>query len=160
MAFNPAIPAFRTRIVSAELRENFTSLKALIDAQSAQISTLTTQVASLALAQVPIGGVVPWHKSNPSVPPLPANFVECNGQVLSDPESPLDGTTVPDYNNAGRFPRGGLTSDSVGGSDTFGTGMAEAFAGNSSLTVVSPDFSPGASPIPPFITAVFVMRVK
>lgn len=65
--------------------------------------------------------------------PLPPSFVECNGQVLNDPESPLDGTTIPDYNNAGRFPRGGTTSDVTGGSDTFGTAVAEAYIGNSSL---------------------------
>lgn len=167
MPFNPALPVNDSLIVAEELREQFISLKAFIDAQAAQIVALTaqlaalsTEVAALAFSQVPIAGVVPWHKNNPGAPALPANFVECNGQTLNDPESPLDGTTIPDYNNAGLFPKGGLTSDSVGGNDTFGTGIAEAFAGGSAITVVSPDFSPGASPIPPFVTAVFVMRVK
>jgi hypothetical protein len=73
---------------------------------------------------MPIGIVLPWFKDLPGVPALPSNFVECNGQLLNDPESPLDGATMPDINTgAQRFIR-------------------------------------GAMPIPPFITAVYVIRVK
>lgn len=72
----------------------------------------------------PIGAVVPWHKnpkdnndtSMPS-PTLSSAWVECNGQILVDAESPLDGMKVPDLNGAtdefsgkGLFVRGGAVS--------------------------------------------------
>ena len=181
MPFDPTKPANGTPTNSLEMREQLTSLKTLIDVQAAlnatqgtqittlsaqllsqgtQIAALMAQVDALAFAVVPIGGVVPWHKDTPGTPALPANFVECNGQTLSDAESPLDGQVIADYNNAARFPRAGTTSDTTGGNATFGFGTAETFVGGTPLGVVSPDFSPGASPFPPFITSVFVMRVK
>jgi hypothetical protein len=80
--------------------------------------------------------------------------------VLSDPNSPFDNLVIPDYNGEGRVPRAGSTSGLTGGADAFGLGSAEAFVGGTALNVVSPDFSPGASPIPPYATFVFVMRVK
>jgi hypothetical protein len=33
---------------------------------------------------------------------LGENFVECNGQLLDDAESPLDGQLMPDINTGGR----------------------------------------------------------
>jgi hypothetical protein len=33
--------------------------------------------------------------------PLPAGWVECNGQVLNDPASPLHGMTIPNMNGEG-----------------------------------------------------------
>ena len=160
MPYDPNWPPTNAELLSAPFREQFQGLKALIDAQAVQIAALIAQVNALAFSQVPIGGVVPWHKDTPGTPALPANFVECNGQTLNDPASPLDGIVITDYNNIGRFPRGGLASDITGGIDAFGQGTAEAFVGGTPLNVISPDFSPGASPFPLFVTAVFVMRVK
>jgi hypothetical protein len=56
-----------------------------------------------------------WHKSLTGTPPLPGEWVECNGQALADPQSPYNGQVVPDLNTAGayaggRFLRGGTTS--------------------------------------------------
>jgi hypothetical protein len=153
MPFNPAIPAFHTRIVSEELRENFTSLKALIDALAAQVAALN--------GVVPIGGVIPWFKDTPGVPALPSQFVECNGQTLDDPESPLDGEFMPDINTgAQRFLRGALNSGGLGGIDSFGLAQADNSGINPPNSFVTPDFSPGAQPFPPYVTAVFVIRVK
>jgi hypothetical protein len=44
---------------------------------------------------VPIGGVIAWLKSFSNVPALPDEYVELNGQVLSDAQSPLNGQTLP-----------------------------------------------------------------
>jgi len=44
------------------------------------------------------------------VPELPAGFVECNGQMVNDEESPLYGEYLPDLNGDARFLRGGATS--------------------------------------------------
>ena len=66
---------------------------------------------------IPIGGVVAWCKSlSAALPPLLPNYVECNGQVLSDGGSVLNGATIPNLNGAvavglkGRFLRGDSTS--------------------------------------------------
>jgi hypothetical protein len=65
---------------------------------------------------VPIGGVVAWLKTLTGCPALLPNWVECNGQVLSDGESPFNTQTIPNLNGAvsaglkGRFLRGNATS--------------------------------------------------
>ncbi len=121
---------------------------------------MRTQLNGLA-ALVPIGVVLPWFKDLPGVPPLPSNFVECNGQFLSDPESPLDGQLMPDINTGPqRFLRGGLNSGTLGGIDSFATAQADNSGINPPNSFVTVDFSPGAQPFPPYVTAVFVIRVK
>ena len=154
MPFDPTLPAGSATIVSAELRNQFNALKALLDAQAAQL-------AALALGSVPIGVAVAWFKDTPGVPALPANFVECNGQFLSDPASPLDGQLMPDINTgAQRFIRGGLNSGAVGGIDSFATAQADNSGTSTVQNFVTIDFSPGAQPFPPYVTAVYVIRVK
>ncbi|MEW6516915.1 MAG: hypothetical protein AB1439_08430 [candidate division FCPU426 bacterium] len=60
---------------------------------------------------VPIGSIIAWHKNMPpGAPTLSSQWVECNGQTLSDPESVFDGQIIPDLNNQGRFLRGGSSS--------------------------------------------------
>lgn len=59
---------------------------------------------------VPIGSIVAWHKLLPGVPSLPAGWVECNGQTLNDPASPLHGQVIPNLNGPGLFIRGGAVS--------------------------------------------------
>ena len=47
MPFDPTKPANKSKLSSAEMRDQLNALKALIDAQAAQIATLTAQVADL-----------------------------------------------------------------------------------------------------------------
>lgn len=67
-------------------------------------------------AQPPIGAIFAWHKDLPNTPSLPDGWVECNGQLLSDPDSPYNGQTMPDLNSTpagnegGRFLRGSTHS--------------------------------------------------
>ncbi len=70
---------------------------------------------------VPIGGIIAWHKDFANTPALLSNYVECNGQVLSDSQSLYDGQTIPDLNGNARFLRGSATS---------GTEEADAFQGH------------------------------
>lgn len=70
------------------------------------------------LGLVPIGSIIPWLKSYANTPALTENFVECNGQVLSDAESPYDGQTIPDLNGSNYFLRGNSTSGGTGGAST------------------------------------------
>lgn len=54
-----------------------------------------------------------------ATPFLPPGFVECNGQTLSDAESPFNGLVIPDLNSgSNRFLRGSLTSGTTGGAAT------------------------------------------
>lgn len=66
----------------------------------------------------PIGSILAWHKSLQGTPPLPDGWVECNGQEVTDGNSPYFGRTLPDLNGERRFLRGGgqsgdLESDEV-----------------------------------------------
>lgn len=64
----------------------------------------------------PIGCLGMWHKAlcaGTSVATLAWGWVECNGQVLSDSESPLNGKTIPNINGGGYFIRGSATSGTV-----------------------------------------------
>lgn len=69
------------------------------------------------MMNIPVGCIIGWAKSLVGTPQtLPQGFVECNGQVLSDPQSVFNGRTMPDMNDSpggteGRvFLTGGPTS--------------------------------------------------
>lgn len=51
-------------------------------------------------------------------PQLPDGWVECDGSVLSDSDSPYDGETIPDLNGGNRFLRGNSTSGGTGGASS------------------------------------------
>lgn len=66
----------------------------------------------------PVGAIIAWAKSFTSVPQtLPVGWVECDGSVISDAESLLNGETLPDL-NGGEFLEGRATSGGTGGSAT------------------------------------------
>jgi len=105
--------------------------------------------------------VIAWFKDTVGVPALPPNFVECNGQLLTDPESLLDGQLMPDLNTGiQRFIRGALASGTPGGIDTFATASADNAGVGPTFNAVTTDYSPGAVPLPPYLTAVYIIRVK
>jgi hypothetical protein len=53
-----------------------------------------------------------------ATPALSSNWVECNGQVLSDADSLFNGATMPDLNTTQRFLRGAKFSGTTGGADS------------------------------------------
>ena len=153
MAYDPNFPPTNALLVSAEFRDQFNGMKAIIDAQG-----------------VPVGCVLAYLKTLAGVPALPATWVECNGQVLNDAQSPLNGATIPNLNGASggarRFLRGANASGGTGGADTHAHAMplSPATLGNAG----SPDqynlpasgtTSP-ASSLPSYYEVVWVMRVK
>jgi hypothetical protein len=72
------------------------------------------QAGNVVGVAVPVGAIIAWHKSLPGVPAtLPANFHECDGTVISEPLSPMNGQTLPNLNSDGRFLRGGTTSGTL-----------------------------------------------
>lgn len=73
------------------------------------------QAVITAVPNPPVGTVMAWHKNLPGVPALEVGgeWVECNGQTLSDAASPLNGRVIPDLNGTGLFIRGGAMSGVV-----------------------------------------------
>jgi len=74
------------------------------------LNSLKSIIRTIGLQIVPIGSTMAWDKSMPGVPALPDGWVECNGQTLSDPDSPLNGQVIRSINVDKRFIRGGATS--------------------------------------------------
>lgn len=70
----------------------------------------TLQQGAQGFGIVPIGAILPWHKSLTGTPSLPNGWVECSGQTLNDSQSPLNGQRIPDLNVKALFIRGGATS--------------------------------------------------
>ena len=73
----------------------------------------------------PVGAVIAWLKSYTNTPSLSAQgrteYVECNGQTLSDAQSVYNGQVIPNLNNSGGagsnvFLRGNTVSGGTGGS--------------------------------------------
>jgi|GEM_PF-5316400 len=58
---------------------------------------------------VPIGTILSWHKDMSGTPALPEGWIECNGQLIIDSESPYDGTYAPNLTD-NRFLQGSITS--------------------------------------------------
>jgi len=148
MPFDPTKPADHSPLDAGEMRSQLTGLKSIIDAGSA-----------------PIGSLVAWLKSFPNTPALPASWVECNGQVLSDAASPYNGATLPDLNGASspqRFLRGAAASGGTGGGDTLvipSEVPVDNNGGASTTTVVSGPQS-DLPILPSYYEVVWVMRVR
>lgn len=120
-------------------------------------------VIPTAVGMVPVGGIAGWHKNMPGCPVLPDQFAECNGQTLSDPESPFNGQTLPDFNSANRFLRGALASGGVGGasshSHTYNNAQSAA-AGGDFQAVENSGGTTTADHTPPYFDVVWVIRIK
>jgi len=69
----------------------------------------------------PIGAIIPWakHLEGVSGTSLNSHWAECNGQTISDSDSPLSGTTLPNLNGENRFLRGNSITGGTGGSETY-----------------------------------------
>ena len=62
---------------------------------------LKINVDSLTSSNVdmPIWSIIAWHKDLAWVPALPNGWVECDGSVISDIDSPLNWVNTPNLNN-------------------------------------------------------------
>ena len=117
----------------------------------------------------PIGGIIAWIKSFTGVPALATQgrdeWVEVDGQVINDVESPLNGQTLPDINGTSDTTRKFLR-----GSTTSGTSTSTAthqhciyryqtlcFGNNYYQTA---NYTNSESHIPPSYTVVWILRIK
>ncbi|MCP4133085.1 MAG: hypothetical protein GY754_19115 [bacterium] len=101
----------------SELKQDNISMRNEIAALSGNIDTTLTDEINLLKAEVaalkeivPIGAIIAWDKNLTGVPSLPENFMECNGSVISDTDSPLNGQTLPNLNGDRLFLRGSSVS--------------------------------------------------
>lgn len=76
MAYNPNLPASHAPIVSQELRDQFNGLKALIDAQAAQITALQAALNSK-VTRAAMGEFDPGY----SDPPTYADLMKLQGAI-------------------------------------------------------------------------------
>ena len=135
--------------------------------------TTLVEKESRSIGDVPIGGIVAWVKTLAGVPNLAEGWVECDGSVLVDALSPLNGQTIPDL-NGGVFLEGRATSGATGGSATNVHNIISKEAGveftTGSGNVVDDAFIGGTPETdaltnsvdnrPPFYTVVWIMRVR
>jgi len=119
-----------------------------------QLLTGTTLVEkeSRSVGDIPVGAITAWLKSFAGVPNLPENYRECDGSVIVDALSAMNGQTLPDL-NGGEFLEGRATSGATGGSATMahthGLTGAEAQIGFASGTnKISAKFATTASYTP------------
>ncbi|HEX2842105.1 hypothetical protein [Hyphomicrobium sp.] len=100
----------------------------------------TTVYSYGSLHIIPVGIILPWHKSMTGVPNLPPEWLECNGQTISDVASPMNGQAVPDLNNQvyaggrGYYLRGGTTSGVFNDSSYFSGNGSKYNFGSSTNT--------------------------
>ncbi|MBI5217965.1 MAG: tail fiber protein [Bacteroidia bacterium] len=126
-------------------------------------------LASWSTPVAPIGSIVAWAKSLSGVPTtLPTGWLECNGQVVTDSQSPLYNVTIPDLNGTGgthRFLRGSTTSGTTGGREEFSWYHRHGEASSPdhwSQGGYGPDYdgNQNESLLPSYYEVVWIMRVK
>jgi len=126
---------------------------------------------------VPIGSIIAWHKSLGGVPQsLPSGWVQCDGQLISDPRSPLNNQNAPNLSGGGSFLRGDSTSGSTGGANTHShlySGTTDPEDSDQTVQAGGSATLPGeghahpysgitdaADSAPPYMTVVWIMRIK
>lgn len=116
---------------------------------------------------LPIGSVIAWHKSITGAPAtMPGCWVECNGQTLSDSDSPLDGQTLPNLNGNNNFLRCATTSGGTGGTATHshtvtGGSIAINAGASTNAGITAGSFGTGAtSSLPIYMNCVWIVRIK
>lgn len=89
-----------------------------------------------------VGTVKSWHKSMTGIPQiLPWGWVECDGSVINDSESPANGQTLPDLNNNGRFIRGSNTSGTTQANQNLEHSHADTISGNGGNLAIANNFT-------------------
>ena len=113
---------------------------------------------------MPIGSIIGWLKSFTNTPTLTGGWVQCDGQTLSDAESPYNGVVIPNLNSTNLFLRGSTSSGSVftdrQHNHTLGTGGNGHTYGSGPNMPTAPQTTGGANNAPPYYTVVFIMRIK
>lgn len=125
---------------------------------------------------IPVQGVIAWHKNfTGGNTTLPDAWLECNGQIINNPKSPINGQAVPNLNGTQAFLRGNGTSGGTGGTTTHthshqdgsATGgpsttqivtVGEQTAASSTHTHVVPSLN-NTNHLPTFFNMNWIMRI-
>lgn len=136
---------------------------------------------------MPIGSILAWTNHITGTPALPIGWQRCDGSVIADAASPMNGQNVPDLNGEYRFLRGSSTSGTeqadamqghhhsctgkseTDGTNTYGhqTGGVHIFEGYAADTVTAP-ITDGANGTPRTayetrprnMFVIWIMRIK
>ncbi len=119
--------------------------------------------------EAPIGTILAWVKNLTGTPTLSDKWVECNGQTITDPESPYYNKSIPNLNNNHYFLRGNSTSGGTGGSSSHnlkwygrggGSGSAQTVwkIGDNGYTSGSHYYN--IPTIPPYYNVVWIIKIK
>ena len=130
--------------------------------------TTLVEKESRSIGDVPVGGIVPWAKTLAGVPNLAEGWVECDGSVLVDSQSSLNGQTIPDLNGDNRFLRGNSTSGGTGGSETHNHNLdgvdtkviEHAGVDFATIDLDSRQLTQTVSTLPTYYGVVWIMRVR
>ena len=111
----------------------------------------------------PIGMVVMYLSSLTNIPGLPGEWVQCNGQTLSDSESVYNGKVIPNLNAGGGsgeslFLRGGTTSGSTGGAETHTHTYTVLVMATAALKYMYQLENANSSPS--YFADIWIMRIK
>jgi len=144
--------------------------------QTADLADDAVTTAKIDAPIVPIGGIIAWNKTFANTPDLPTGFLELDGSVIDDADSPYNTQTLPDLNGNNNFLRGNDTSIGTGGASTHthATGMESGATqrfgsdcGNtrridkSCANFSHLDVNTGAgNSLPPYFNVVWIMRIK
>ncbi|UCC45118.1 MAG: hypothetical protein JSU65_04165, partial [Candidatus Zixiibacteriota bacterium] len=130
-------------------------------------ATIQTTAAIIEpVVTAPIGSVVAWIKSYASTPALPEGWIECNGQSISDTESPYYQSIAPNLNSTGRFLRGAASTGNTGGSVnhdhtvTLPPAPVSQLAPSYFCAPSGTHTTSNRSHLPPYYTVVWIMRIK
>lgn len=115
----------------------------------------------------PVGSIMAFHKDWLSTRSIPDGWVSCNGQTLSDVNSLLHNTVIPNMNGTTDsnklFVKGSSTSGTTGGASThthsYGTSRVYHQSGCSRAAHDLGDV-PSASSIPPYFEIHWIIRVR
>lgn len=130
------------------------------------------QIVPRSMNEVPVGAVIAFLVSFSSIPALPAGFVACNGQTLSDASSIFNGAVIPNLNASGggtqRFLRGSTSSSTTGGSDSLTSAVSISTAtitvctsgAVSTALCAASAINNAFSGVPSFYEVQWIMRVK
>jgi hypothetical protein len=119
-----------------------------------------------------VGTIKPYAKSFTAIPSnnVTAFWKECDGSVLSDVESPLNGQTLPNLNGSTdatkKFLRGSTTSGTVGSDTTHAHSIGQSVStiynpmSDANLTYDSASGTGAAGNVPPYYEVVMLIKVK
>lgn len=140
-------------LISGDLNSNFT--KSVTD-----FSTI------FSYAVPPIGSIIAYHiSSGLSTGTIPTGWLDCNGQTISDADSPMNGQAVPNLNGSTEatklFLKGSTTSGGTGGTTEHShsySASGHMDPGTNSYRAVNGINN--ASTIPPYFEVRWIIRIK